>query len=264
MACLAFADNIGVCDMCADHRYEIACSFPKSLFGVFEGAVTACDHSRDSKVRQGLANRWQLIANGAIHRPHCRADIGVIAVGSADVIDEIFALQLVKDEIQIGFRHAPGRGTRTYTHAYGDVAGNFGPDRDQYLAQKAHPVLDRSAIQIGPVVCQGREKLMEEIAMGGMDLDAVEHTLPAPGRSVGKRVYHFSNLTRAHCQRRSTRDGAWNGRGRPAGGAIFARRDMAAMIQLMEHPHAMGPNGPHQRLKARNDRIVLIGECDFA
>ena len=46
--------------------------------------------------------------------------------------------------------------------------------RLEHLDREAHPILERTAVLVGAEVVLGREELVDEIAVRGVDLDAVE------------------------------------------------------------------------------------------
>src|SRR5690606_35747706 len=56
------------------------------------------------------------------------------------------------------------------------------PHRLEYLQRKTHPVLEAAAIFVSATIAQGREKLMQQVAVGRVDLDGVD---PEPIGSPG-------------------------------------------------------------------------------
>ncbi len=79
------------------------------------------------------------------------------------------------------------------------------PDRGHrldHLEQQACPVLDRAAILVGTPVRAGLQELFDQIAVGGVDFDAVETGLLRVGRSLAVDFDQQGHQVGINCLRR--------------------------------------------------------------
>ena len=80
-----------------------------------------------------------------------------------------------------------------------------GADRPDHLEQEARAILQRAAVLVGAVVDAGREELREQVAVGGMQLDAVEAGLARAPGAAGERLDELLDLGLARRRGRESR-----------------------------------------------------------
>ncbi len=106
----------------------------------------------------GLADRHVDEVDQAVAGPAC-ADLRAVVGGQPRLVPHL----LVADEAD----------------ADDEVARHAGPHRLEDAGPEAQAVVERAAVVVGAMVEQRRQELMDEVAVGGMDLDAVEARLGA-------------------------------------------------------------------------------------
>ncbi len=181
------------------------------------------------------------------------------------------------DEMQIGETEPVQRADRMVVERHrirlaatvGDPVGRQphrdavgAPDADggiHDLKQQPGTVGDRSAISVGAQIAVGLQELFEQIAVGAVDLDAVEAGLHRIARALPERFDHIGDFFRLQCTRRLvTLRLSGGGRRQHAGSsdrhcrrrnrqhAARLQRGMrhpADMPQLQKNESALGMNG---------------------
>ncbi len=83
-------------------------------------------------------------------------------------------------------------------HLQVKIAADLRPDRLHDVDHEAGAVLDRSAVFVLPIVDGRAQELRDQIAIGAVELDAVEARLLRPPRALGERLDHFFDLSNRH------------------------------------------------------------------
>ncbi len=108
---------------------------------------------------------------------------------------------VLEQRLRIGVDHIVGRRYRRQPDAHPPATDCVG-HRLRHLDQQPCAVLDRAAIRIDALVAAGLQKLVDQITIGRMDLDAVEPALvDCRQRSAPKVVDDAGNLVTAQCTR---------------------------------------------------------------
>jgi hypothetical protein len=79
-------------------------------------------------------------------------------------------------------------------HLQMKVAADARTNRTHDLEHEARAVLERSAELVLPIVDGGAEELRDQIAVGAVQLDAIESSLARAPRPFGKRVDDLPDL----------------------------------------------------------------------
>src|SRR5205807_9526155 len=103
-------------------------------------------------------------------------------------------------------------------------------DRVEYFQRIAHPILQGSAILVGALVGDRREELMEEIAVGAMQLEAVEAEPLGALRGRDESLSHAGKTCRIERQRQSFALLMRHRRGSLRLPAAFGDRDQLAAV----------------------------------
>lgn len=167
----------------------------------------------------------------------------------------------------------PARGPVGARDAHADrpVGGEGRPHRLEHLHGEAHPVFQAAAVGVVPAVAQGGEELVQQVAVGGVDLDGVQPQPCRPPRRLGERVADVPHPVAVQGDGRvvALREGSCGRRdGLPA--PRFARPDLLAA--LPGHPRrglAAGVGeldrqrhvgiAPHDRQYPPQRRFRLVG-----
>jgi hypothetical protein len=80
--------------------------------------------------------------------------------------------------------------------------GQLGTDQFDGFEQEAHPVLERAAVAVFAPVDARAEELLEQIAVGGVQLDRVVPGAKKPARRIEIRTLDRFDLRRSQCARR--------------------------------------------------------------
>ena len=75
-----------------------------------------------------------------------------------------------------------------------EVVADARTDRPDHFQQEARAILQRPAILVGAVVDAGGEKLGEQVAVGCMQLDAIEPGLARAPGAGGERIHELIDL----------------------------------------------------------------------
>ena len=113
--------------------------------------------------------------------------------------------------------------------------------RLEHLDAEAHAVLERAAVGVGPLVAARREELVDQVAVGAVDLDAVEaagRRVARAAREVGDQLADLLDLERLR-RLVVVRDRARRPGGQPRPGAVV---DAAVVGELEERERAGGPH----------------------
>ena len=83
------------------------------------------------------------------------------------------AQHVFEQRLRIGIDDAVGRcdGRQAYARA---VSANFIAYRRHHLQQQARAVLNRATVGIGALICTGFQKLVQQVAVGRVDFNAVK------------------------------------------------------------------------------------------
>ena len=79
-----------------------------------------------------------------------------------------------------------------------EVATHLRADGADDFQHEARAIFERPAVFVLAVVDRGAEELGDEIAVGAVQLDAVESRLARPARSLGKRCHRLADLRLRH------------------------------------------------------------------
>ena len=79
-----------------------------------------------------------------------------------------------------------------------EVVADTLADRPNGVEQEAGTVLERAAVLVVAVVDRRREELREDVAVGAVDLDAVQAGFLRPPSSLGERLRHLLDLRLRH------------------------------------------------------------------
>src|SRR3546814_1887430 len=79
-------------------------------------------------------------------------------------------------------------------------------------------------------------------------------------RSSSESLYHLPDLGLAHRDGHYPEYRAWKIAGRPWGAPVNWDPVMSRVPSLLEHPHAVGPDGPHQLFVPFDYRIVEVAD----
>ncbi len=83
-------------------------------------------------------------------------------------------------------------------HLQVEVVSHALPDRADHLDDEAGTILERAAVLVLPVVDRGAEELGDQVAVGPVQLDAVEARLPRAPGPFRERLHRFLNLRHRH------------------------------------------------------------------
>ena len=90
-----------------------------------------------------------------------------------------------------------------------EVRADLAPDRSHHLEQEPGPSRQRAAVGVAPVVDRRAQELREEVAVAGVQLDAVESGLPSAPGPGGVLLNHVGDLGRRHLPARQAVHGVW-------------------------------------------------------
>ncbi len=184
--------KVGLGDQLADHHDCVGIALGDDAIRQHR-VVDAADleHRELLDVCLDGARKLSLVARlkpGVLGRDHDghraqQGDADVDVVDEAGLLDLLRRLGVVLD-VQAALEHVAA------DHA--DADDELGPhsvaDLLQHLHAETHAVLERAAVLIRPVVLEGRQELVDQIAVGEMDLDAVETGLLGPLGGVRELV----------------------------------------------------------------------------
>ena len=180
--------QVGVGEQLAAHRDEIGCALGEHLFGVLRFESSECDH-RQVRCRFDCRGEMHQVAGG----------VGRVAIGDPHR-DHRVAIRAHMDRGSTGaFGHrdhgdcvieggAAGGvrfvGIQPHPHRHGIVRAF--PDRADDLGQEPSAVDQRSAPGIGARVLGGGEEPVDEVAVAGVEFDAVKSRSDTPRRRRGE------------------------------------------------------------------------------
>ena len=134
-----------------------------------------------------------------------------------------------------------------HTNGDGEVSAAGKANADNYLGEETHTVKEVAAILVGSLVGVGREELVDKIAMGSMDFNAVK-----AGGLCNKCAFdilfdHLLHLCGGHLLGNNANKLAGYGRGSDQGIAVkgAGKSFVAGMVELQEHLGVIGMHSVH-------------------
>jgi len=103
------------------------------------------------------------------------------------------------------------------------------------LEQKPRAIVERPAVLVGAAIDARREKLLKQITVARVDLDAVVTGLLQAPRRRDEQFLNFGDFATASGRTSSPVFGFFHGEGRPVHIEHRAAQQSAAMVQLREH-----------------------------
>ena len=150
---------------------------------------------------------------------------GLVGRAGLDDVDHLHLVDMLEYLLCLVKRHAVGRILRGIEEVGLQSDGKVGTyclaHSLQRLIEEAGTVVDRTAIVVGTVVEVWREELTQQIAMGSMDLDAVEAGTACSLSGLGKDALPALNVLHGHLHGRDTSLGIAHGRGTEDGVRII-------------------------------------------
>src|SRR5262249_5872580 len=150
---------------------------------------------------------------GGGRHPHGRPDprlalvVGCLAADHADEVDEAATPIGARDGAAVvlaeaALQHLIAR----HADANDEVVADRSPHRFQYLEAEAHPVPERAAIAVAPLVHGRRPELLDQRAGLARDLDPVEITIAGAADRGGEVVADALDVVILHHRREGAVD----------------------------------------------------------
>ena len=83
-------------------------------------------------------------------------------------------------------------------HLQVEVVPDLLPDRAHDLEDEPRAILERAAVIVLPIVDRRAEELRDEVAVGAVQLDAVESRLARSTRAFGEGIHRGADLVDRH------------------------------------------------------------------
>ena len=169
--------EVGIADVGPAKRDQVGEPLLHRGFGRFERVATVADE-RPAKhaAKIGERHRFTELVEPKPQPVHDVEVADVQAVERGRRVQKLLAV--------VGRPHVVEHAVRGDPHAHA-AAGPDLRDRRDHVKQKAAPLLDAAAVIVGAKVGLRLQKLVDEIAVGGVDLNAVEASSPGPGSGGG-------------------------------------------------------------------------------